>query len=99
MREKSASEGACYGQSVAEVDVVVVSYNSAATLRDAVSALAEAENVNVIVVDNDSQDASVESVAGLRLTVLPTMVNGGFASGCNRGLEAELGPVRALSQP
>lgn len=96
---KSASEGACYGQSVAEIDVVVVSYNSAATLRDAVSALAEAENVNVIVVDNDSQDGSVDSVAGLRLTVLPTTVNRGFASGCNRGLEAGSAPYVLFLNP
>ena len=70
---KSASEGACYGQSVAEIDVVVVSYNSAATLRDAVSALAEAENVNVIVVDNDSQDGSVDAQGHGRIPMIESL--------------------------
>jgi GT2 family glycosyltransferase len=72
---------------VAVVDIVVVSYNSSKTLKGCVGPLAENGSVNVIVVDNASDDASVESVACLPLTVLCLENNYGFAYGCNRGWE------------
>ena len=49
---------------MALVDVVVVSFNSRATLRACVEPLAGLDDVNVIVVDNASPDGSLEVVCG-----------------------------------
>jgi N-acetylglucosaminyl-diphospho-decaprenol L-rhamnosyltransferase len=74
------------------VDVVVVSYNSASTLRGCVEPLASAPGVHVVVVDNASPDASVECVSDLPVTLVQLDVNHGFAYGCNRGVEAGSAP-------
>ena len=49
----------------APVDVVVVSYNSRDKLRACVQPLCELSDVHVIVVDNDSPDRSLETIADL----------------------------------
>jgi GT2 family glycosyltransferase len=70
---------------MAKVDVVIVSYNSAGELRGAVEPFLELADVHVIVVDNDSTDGSLETVADLPVTALPAGGNRGFAHGCNLG--------------
>ena len=90
---------ACYGQNVALVDVVVVSFNSADTLRDCVAPLAEIDDANVIVVDNASDDRSVEIVSDLGVEVLALDANHGFAYGCNRGWEAGSAPYVLFLNP
>ena len=89
---------ATFGPAMERVDVVVVSYNSAESLRDCVAPLAQASGVNVIVVDNASSDRSLETVADLGVTALPLETNLGFASGCNRGAEAGDAPCDPLPQ-
>jgi N-acetylglucosaminyl-diphospho-decaprenol L-rhamnosyltransferase len=74
------------------VDVVVVSYNSAATVRDCIAPLAHADWVNVIIVDNASQDSTLEVVADLPIAVVSLQRNFGFAYGCNRGSETGSAP-------
>lgn len=70
--------------------MVIVNHNADALLIDCVrAALAQAEQV--IVVDNDSSDSSmdmlaVQFVAEPRLAMLRTGQNLGFAAGCNLGL-------------
>ncbi len=88
-----------YRRVVALVDVVVVSYNSARTLRGCVGSLAGNDVFNVIVVDNASSDQSLESIADLPITVLPLEGNGGFAYGCNRGWEAGSAPFVLFLNP
>ncbi len=69
---------------------MIVNYNAGALLIDCVrAALAQAEQV--IVVDNDSSDSSMDMLAGQfvaepRLVMLCTGQNLGFAAGCNLGL-------------
>ena len=67
------------------VDVVVVSYNSAGELRDAVAPLAGVSGINVIVVDNASRDDSLERVADLPVASIARETNDGFSAGCNAG--------------
>lgn len=67
------------------VDVVVVSYNSAEQLRGCVEPLCGIAGVSVVVVDNASQDRSLETIADLPLQSLALPSNGGFAHGCNAG--------------
>jgi GT2 family glycosyltransferase len=78
------------------VGAVVVSHNSAEDLGECLVALQRATDLErVVVVDNDSRDASREIVQGFddpRITLLSEDVNTGFAGGCNRGF-GELGHV------
>jgi N-acetylglucosaminyl-diphospho-decaprenol L-rhamnosyltransferase len=71
---------------VALVDVVVVSFNSRASLRACVEPLATLDDVNVIVVDNASPDRSLEVVADLPIQRISLTSNAGFAHGCNVGI-------------
>jgi GT2 family glycosyltransferase len=81
------------------VDVVIVSYNSAHELRDAVEPLVHASDVTVIVVDNASQDGSLGRVADLRVTTFRNTTNDGFAAGCNRGWRAGSAPYVCFLNP
>lgn len=67
------------------VDVVVVSYRSRDRLRACVEPLAGREDIRVFVVDNDSGDGSLDSLADLPVERIQLDRNGGFASGCNAG--------------
>jgi N-acetylglucosaminyl-diphospho-decaprenol L-rhamnosyltransferase len=84
---------------VGAVDVVVVSYNSSQTLRDCVEPLDERDFINVIVVDNASGDASVETLSDLSVSHLTLESNYGFAFGCNRGWEAGSAPLVLFLNP
>jgi GT2 family glycosyltransferase len=70
------------------IDAVVVSYNSRETLRACVEPLAAIPGVGVIVVDNASPDASLETVADLPVLALEAGGNLGFGAGCNLGMAA-----------
>lgn len=82
-----------------EVDVVVVSYNSRDRLRDCAQPLLEVPGVNVIVVDNASQDESLEAVSDLPVTAIQLPSNGGFAHGVNAGWVEGAAPYVLLLNP
>lgn len=81
------------------VDVVVVSYNSRATLRDCVQPLAELDWARVTVVDNASADRSTEVVEDLRVEVIRSPHNGGFSYGCNLGAATGKAPYVLFLNP
>jgi GT2 family glycosyltransferase len=68
-----------------QVDVVVVSYNSAGSLRRCLEPLLGTAGVRPIVVDNASSDASRAVLAELGAETVALDSNGGFAHGCNAG--------------
>jgi GT2 family glycosyltransferase len=70
---------------VTSICVVVVSYNSREQLPACVEGLAGRPEVEVVVVDNASQDGSLEAIASLPVRGLQLDENGGFAHGCNAG--------------
>jgi len=70
---------------MADVDVIVVSYNSADHLRACVTPLTRVDGASVVIVDSASTDESVSSVADLPVTVVRLEENRGFAHGCNAG--------------
>lgn len=78
----------------APLDVVVVTYRSAAyvgeSLRAADGALASIPGARLIVVDNDSHDDVAAAVDGIspRIALMLRDVNDGFAAGCHVGVEA-----------
>jgi GT2 family glycosyltransferase len=81
------------------VDVVVVSYNSRATLRACVEPLAALPWAQLTVVDNDSQDDSPGAVADLPVRVIRSAHNGGFSYGCNVGAAVGSSPFVLLLNP
>jgi N-acetylglucosaminyl-diphospho-decaprenol L-rhamnosyltransferase len=86
-------------QSPVRVDVVVVSYNSRATLRDCVAPLAGHPRIAVTVVDNASPDDATDTIADLGVRVVHSGRNGGFSFGCNTGIAAGAAPYVLLLNP
>lgn len=84
---------------MAEVDVVVVSYNSRNELRACVEPLASSPVANVTVVDNASSDGSLDVVADLPVRAIQLAENGGFAHGCNTGWRAGESPYVLFLNP
>lgn len=82
-----------------KVDVVVVAYSSAETIRRCVSALAGLDGVRVTVVDNASPDDVAAPIADLDVEVVDSGRNGGFAFGCNRGTALGVAPYVLLLNP
>lgn len=73
------------------ISVVIVNYNSGHLLADCVKALAaqSVSDFEVLIVDNNSQDASLAAVTqhgDARFRVLPLTQNLGFAGGVNYGV-------------
>jgi N-acetylglucosaminyl-diphospho-decaprenol L-rhamnosyltransferase len=84
---------------VSLVDVVIVSYNSSASLRRCVEPLVAEHELNVIVADNASTDGSLETIRDLEARALPLERNGGFAFGCNAGWRAGSSPYVLFLNP
>ncbi|MGY1605492.1 glycosyltransferase family 2 protein [Geodermatophilus sp. SYSU D00815] len=86
----------------ASTSVVVVNWNGGALLLECLRSLAGdaagRSDVELVLVDNASQDGSVEQaqqlVAGLRVVRRPT--NEGFAAGANAGIRASTGDFVVL---
>lgn len=80
----------------ADIAVVVVTHESAATLDDCLQRLRSAEDVAAIrVVDNDSHDGTLEiaqrhALADARVRFIANPDNPGFAVGCNQGADDAL---------
>jgi N-acetylglucosaminyl-diphospho-decaprenol L-rhamnosyltransferase len=83
----------------ARVDVVVVSYNSGATLRRCVGELAGADGLTVTVVDNASPEDPLGEIVDLDVRIIRSDRNGGFSYGCNRGVAAGDAPYVLLLNP
>jgi GT2 family glycosyltransferase len=81
------------------IDVVVVAYNSAGELRDAIGPLVGRNDLRVIVVDNASSDGSLDRVADLDVTSIARSTNDGFAAGCNAGWRAGRAPHVCFLNP
>lgn len=81
------------------VDVVLVAYASADSLRGAVEPLCGDERFRVIVADNNPGDGSVDSVRDLPVTIVETGGNVGFGRGCNAGAAAGWAPYVLFLNP
>jgi N-acetylglucosaminyl-diphospho-decaprenol L-rhamnosyltransferase len=85
--------------------VVIVAADSGSALGVCVAgALASSAAVEVIVVDNDSRDASVDAAASrfsgdARLRIMRNARNFGFGSGCNRGAAVAAGDALLFLNP
>lgn len=85
--------------------VIIVSYRSLATLSSCLDAvLASDTPVEVVVVDNDSEDGSVRwlldrAATESRLKVIANTRNRGFAAACNQGAATASGDALMLLNP
>src|SRR5262249_29036496 len=84
---------------MARVDVVVVSYNNSDVLRPNVERLCREPDISVFVVDNQSTDGSLETIADLPATGIQMQRNLGFAAGCNAGWRAGSAPYVLFLNP
>jgi N-acetylglucosaminyl-diphospho-decaprenol L-rhamnosyltransferase len=84
---------------VAQVDVVVVSYNSRDELRECVLPFVDVAETDVIVVDNASTDGTLASIADLPVQTIALEQNGGFAHGCNVGWRSGRSPYVLFLNP
>lgn len=74
---------------LAKVGVVIVTHESATTIRQALGALPVESLAGVVVVDNASTDPTANLVRGHRGVMLIALgENLGFGTGCNRGAAA-----------
>jgi N-acetylglucosaminyl-diphospho-decaprenol L-rhamnosyltransferase len=83
----------------AEVDVVVVSYNSRDQLRSCIEPITQIRGAHAIVSDNASQDGSLETIADLPVERIALPVNGGFSHGCNAGWRRGTSPYVLFLNP
>ena len=81
---------------MAQMDIVIVSYNTCDLLRDCLRALETQDEIEwrAIVVDNASADGSAAMVRAEfpDALLIETGANLGFAGGTNRGIEASDAP-------
>jgi N-acetylglucosaminyl-diphospho-decaprenol L-rhamnosyltransferase len=98
------AEARSMNRSQPRVTVVMVAYQSHDTIGEALDTLAEsyaAGLVDVVVVDNDSNDATADLVADRyhRLKLIPSEENIGFGRGCNLGFQQVKTPYILLLNP
>src|SRR5665213_3104229 len=81
------------------VAIVIVTPNPAAVIGGCLDALAGFSEVEILVVDNASEDETREKVAcrGVRLIANPS--NAGFAAAVNQGVRATTAPLLLLLNP
>jgi GT2 family glycosyltransferase len=89
---------------VAEISIMIVTYNPGETIVACLKALPENINglsVEVIVVDNASQDGTAAHVAGLfpHVRLLGNLDNPGYGIGNNRGFELSTGRYIVILNP
>ncbi len=77
-----------------DIDVVIVTYNSAHYLHDCVTALPA--EMHVIVIDNASQDGSAELAEALGCDVLRNVENEGFGRAVNRAVRERVDATTVL---
>jgi GT2 family glycosyltransferase len=88
-----------YRLRVPQVDVVIVTYNSEEYIRSCVLPLCGDADINVIVIDSDSQDRTLELLEDLPVTRIPLHRNRGFAHACNVGWRQGRAPYILFLNP
>ena len=70
------------------ISAIIVNYNAGDLLRGCVDSLLSCPlEIEIIVVDNDSSDGSLEALLGFpQVKVVRNSMNTGFAAACNQGL-------------
>jgi N-acetylglucosaminyl-diphospho-decaprenol L-rhamnosyltransferase len=98
MADRARTEGINLDSTV-RIDAVVVSYQSAATLRECVTSLLAIPGVAVTVVDNASPDDTLATIEDLDAETIRSSRNGGFSYGCNLGAARGNAPFLLFLNP
>ena len=83
------------------ISAIIVNYNAGPLLRDCIdSLLACSLDVEVVVVDNASSDASLDGLQDLsQIRIIRNPINVGFAAACNIGVQSALAPFLLFLNP
>jgi N-acetylglucosaminyl-diphospho-decaprenol L-rhamnosyltransferase len=81
------------------IDVVIVTYNNADSIRGCLESLSELPWVKAFVVDNASHDDTLAELEELRAEKISLGRNLGFAAGCNTGWRAGNAPYVLFLNP
>ena len=83
------------------LSTIIINYNAGSLLRKCVdSLLACPLDIEIIVVDNASSDASLDGLQDLsQVCVIRNPANVGFAAACNIGVQASSAPFLLLLNP
>lgn len=89
---------------ISKASIIIVNYNSGEMLKECVSSILSNTNekeVEIIVVDNDSQDNSLQlaETTSENLIVIRNSCNAGFPIACNQGIKVASGEVIVLLNP
>jgi GT2 family glycosyltransferase len=73
----------------AVISAIIVNYNAGDLIRECINSLLNCLlEIEIIVVDNDSSDGSVDFLRDFpQVKVIRNSINAGFAAGCNQGLK------------
>jgi GT2 family glycosyltransferase len=81
------------------VAIVIVTHNSASAIGDCLDALKPLEGVEILVVDNASQDGTTAEVSARGIRLIANQSNAGFAGAVNQGVKATIAPLVLLLNP
>jgi N-acetylglucosaminyl-diphospho-decaprenol L-rhamnosyltransferase len=81
------------------VAIVVVTYNSASEIGRCLDALRILENVQLVVVDNASQDGTRDEVVARGVPLIANSQNRGFGAAVNQGVLSTAAPLVLLLNP
>jgi GT2 family glycosyltransferase len=83
------------------ISAIIVNYNAGELLRRCIDSLVNCPlEIEIIVVDNASTDASLDALRELsRVQILKNPENMGFAAACNRGMSAATAPFFLFLNP
>ena len=83
------------------LSIIIINYNAGSLLRKCVdSCLAYSLDIEIIVVDNASSDASLDGLQDLsQVCVIRNPANVGFATACNIGVQASSAPFLLFLNP
>src|SRR5579862_2370167 len=84
---------------MAQIGIVIVTYNSAAEIGPCLEALAGAGDVEVVVIDNQSSDGTAAEVSRRNVRLVANSVNRGFAAAVNQGFTLLNCPFVLLLNP
>ncbi len=84
----------------ASISTIIVNYNAGDLLLGCVNSLMNCPlDIEIIVVDNASNDGSLEAIVGLPIKIIRNEKNLGFAAACNAGLNAASAPYLLFLNP
>ncbi|MDP9169901.1 MAG: glycosyltransferase [Acidobacteriota bacterium] len=84
---------------MARVAIVIVTFNSGTEIGECLDSLSPLRDVEIVVVDNASNDETKPQVAARNVRLIANPDNAGFAAAVNQGVRATAAPLLLLLNP